>query len=224
MISCRPSDSLRSRTIRNDAWAKALSRTLDRSRRVRASWMTERIAVARGVDELQVALATDGAFEAWYRRTLPRVYSYLLSRCGNDPALAEELTQQTFIAAIDRRSRFDGRSDTVTWLCGIARHKLADHFRLVEREERRRMRLQVREIQLAGGDARAPDSRRPRRDRGRSPLPAGGPTGRPGLRRARRPPGRRGRPADGQERGGDAVAAPPCARWLPSGISRGSGR
>jgi RNA polymerase sigma-70 factor (ECF subfamily) len=113
--------------------------------------MTERAAVADGVDELQVAFATDGAFEAWYRRTLPRVYSYLMSRCGNDPTLAEELTQQTFIAAVDRRSRFDGRSDAVTWLCGIARHKLADHFRAVEREDRRRMRLEVREIQLADG-------------------------------------------------------------------------
>ena len=111
--------------------------------------MTERAAVADGVDELHVALATDDAFDAWYRRTLPRVYSYLLSRCGNDPTLAEELTQQTFIAAVDLRARYDGRSDTVTWLCGIARHKLADHFRRVERDERRRMRLEVREIQLA---------------------------------------------------------------------------
>jgi RNA polymerase sigma-70 factor, ECF subfamily len=119
--------------------------------------MTERIEVARGVDELQVALATDGAFEAWYRRTLPRVYSYVLSRCGSDAALAEELTQQTFIAAVDRRSRFDGRSDTVTWLCGIARHKLADHFRSLEREERRQMRLQVREIQLGEGNTSLPD-------------------------------------------------------------------
>ena len=64
------------------------------------------------------------------------------------PALAEELAQQTFIAAVDQRSRYDGRSDTVTWLCGIARHKLADHFRTLEREERRRMRLEVRQIQL----------------------------------------------------------------------------
>lgn len=119
--------------------------------------MTERIAVARGVDELQVALATDGAFEAWYRRTLPRVYSYLLSRCGSDAALAEELTQQTFIAAIDGRSRFDGRSDTVTWLCGIARHKLADHFRILERDERRQMRLEVREIQVGEAGAGVPD-------------------------------------------------------------------
>jgi RNA polymerase sigma-70 factor (ECF subfamily) len=118
--------------------------------------MTERAAVADGSNELLVALATDGAFESWYGRTLPRVYSYLLSRCGNDRTLAEELTQQTFIAAIDRRSGYDGRSDTVTWLCGIARHKLADHFRVVEREERRRMRLDVREIRLADGAVHAP--------------------------------------------------------------------
>ena len=119
--------------------------------------MTERAAVADRVDELHVALATDDAFESWYRRTLPRVYSYLLSRCGNDAALAEELAQQTFVAAIDRRSRYDGRSDAVTWLCGIARHKLADHFRVAEREERRRMRLEVREIRLTDEAVRSPD-------------------------------------------------------------------
>jgi RNA polymerase sigma-70 factor (ECF subfamily) len=110
--------------------------------------MTVRITTAEALDELQAALASDDAFESWYRRTLPRVYAYLFSRCGNDGALAEELSQQTFIAAVDQRSRFDGRSDSVTWLCGIARHKLADHFRVVEREERRRLRLEVRQIQL----------------------------------------------------------------------------
>src|SRR5436190_2886514 len=119
--------------------------------------MSERAVVADGFDELHFAFASDGAFEAWYRRTLPRIYSYLLSRCGGDPTLAEELAQQTFIAAIDRRSRFDGRSDAVTWLCGIARHKLADHFRSVERDERRRMRLEVREIRLGEAALQADD-------------------------------------------------------------------
>src|SRR6185369_6761497 len=107
--------------------------------------MTARTTTADAPDELQTALASDGAFESWYRRTLPRVYSYLLSRGGNDAALAEELTQLTFIAAVQGRSQFDGRSDTVTWLCAIARHKLADHFRVLEREERRRTRLELRE-------------------------------------------------------------------------------
>jgi RNA polymerase sigma-70 factor (ECF subfamily) len=113
--------------------------------------MTERARIADRVDELQIALASDGAFESWYRRTVPRVYAYLLTRCGNDPELAEELTQQTFIAAVDQRSRYDGRADSITWLCGIARHKLADHFRVREREERRRMRLEVRQIPMDHG-------------------------------------------------------------------------
>jgi RNA polymerase sigma-70 factor (ECF subfamily) len=113
--------------------------------------MSAQTTVANGVDELSRALADDAGFESWYRRTLPRVYSYLMSRSGGDTALAEDLTQQTFIAAIDQRSHFDGRSDTVTWLCGIARHKLADHFRAIERDERRQMRLEVRQIELEEG-------------------------------------------------------------------------
>lgn len=117
--------------------------------------MTARTTTAEDIDELRLALADDAAFDAWYRRTLPRVYSYLLSRCGNDVALAEELSQQTFIAAIDQRSRFQGRSDATTWLIGIARHKLADHFRVLEREERREMRLEVRQIRLEAGASRA---------------------------------------------------------------------
>jgi RNA polymerase sigma-70 factor (ECF subfamily) len=110
--------------------------------------MTARTTETGALNELQLALADDRAFESWHRRTLPRVYSYLLSRCSRDVALAEELTQQTFVAAIDQRSRFDGRSDSVTWLCGIARHKLADHFRLIEREKRRQIRMEIREIPL----------------------------------------------------------------------------
>src|SRR4029079_16988380 len=118
--------------------------------------MSARTSISDGVNELQRALADDDAFESWYRRTVPRVYYYLARRSGGDVALAEELTQQTFTAAIDQRSRYDGRADTVTWLCGIARHKLADHFRAIEREERRQMRLEVRQIRLDQAAAEAP--------------------------------------------------------------------
>lgn len=54
--------------------------------------MTVGTTVDDGVDELQRALADDAAFDSWYRRTLPRVYSYLVSRSGGDVALAEDLT------------------------------------------------------------------------------------------------------------------------------------
>ena len=111
--------------------------------------MTARTSVEDDRNELEVALADDRAFEAWHRLTLPRVYGYLLRRCAGDASLAEELTQQTFIAAIDQRARFDGRSEAVTWLCGIARHKLADHFRALERDERRHRRMVLREIDVS---------------------------------------------------------------------------
>jgi RNA polymerase sigma-70 factor (ECF subfamily) len=107
--------------------------------------MTAKVTVASQVDELLIALADDAAFEVWYRRTVPQVYAYLLARCGESET-AEELTQETYLAAIRQRARFDGRAETVVWLCGIARHKLADHFRARDRAERRRMRLEVRAL------------------------------------------------------------------------------
>ena len=112
--------------------------------------MTTRAATGSASTEVDAALADDAAFRGWYDRTLPRVYSYLLSRVG-DVELAEELTQQTFVAAIDRRRQFDGRADSVTWLCGIARHKLADHFRRLDADDRRHARIVVQELRVDAG-------------------------------------------------------------------------
>lgn len=119
--------------------------------------MNIRATVASDANELRAALADDDALASWYRRTIPRVFAYLMSRCGGDRDLAEELTQQQFIAAVEQRWGFDGRSETVTWLCGIARHKLADHFRAMERAERRQMRIQVRQIESEHGAESGPD-------------------------------------------------------------------
>jgi RNA polymerase sigma-70 factor (ECF subfamily) len=83
----------------------------------------------------------EAAFRDWYDHTLPRVYRYLLARCGGEASLAEELTQQTFIEAVRHRDQFQGRSDVVTWLCAIGRRKLVDHFRRAQRDERRSVRL-----------------------------------------------------------------------------------
>src|SRR5262245_59031672 len=110
-------------------------------------------AAAEALDEFRAAFADEAAFRAWYDATQPRVYGFVASRCGGPGPLAEELTQLTFVEATKRHGSFDGRSDVMTWLCAIARHKLADHFRRLERDERRRMRLVVREIPVAGDQA-----------------------------------------------------------------------
>jgi RNA polymerase sigma-70 factor (ECF subfamily) len=66
---------------------------------------------------------------------LPRVYGYLLPRCGR-AALAEDLTAETFLAAAASVRRDDTTPVSVPWLIGVARHKLVDHWRRDAREER----------------------------------------------------------------------------------------
>jgi RNA polymerase sigma-70 factor (ECF subfamily) len=97
--------------------------------------------------ELAEAFGDAAAFRAWYDGAVGRVYGYLYGRCGGDIEVAEEITQQTFVQAIRHWQSFDGRSEPVTWLCSIARNKLADYYREQERERRRHLQLVVREIE-----------------------------------------------------------------------------
>jgi RNA polymerase sigma-70 factor, ECF subfamily len=107
------------------------------------------------VRELAETFSDPVAFRHWYEDAVVRVYAYVFPRCGGDESLAEELTQQTFIQAIERRATFEGRSSPITWLCTIARNKLADHYRRLDREERRHLRLVVHEIPSASVDPSA---------------------------------------------------------------------
>ena len=103
--------------------------------------MTLQAHLSAEPENLTAVVADQAAFRVWYELALPRVYRYLLARCGSDPDLAEELTQQTFVEAVRRRASYDGRSDAVTWLRGIGRHKLVDHYRRTGRDNRRQLRL-----------------------------------------------------------------------------------
>src|SRR6266404_2239464 len=51
-----------------------------------------------------------------------------------DPSVAEDLVQDTFLAAFKARGRFAGNSSERTWLVGILRHKIYDHLRHTCRE------------------------------------------------------------------------------------------
>jgi RNA polymerase sigma-70 factor, ECF subfamily len=76
------------------------------------------------------------AVVALFDRALPDVYHYLLHRCGQR-AVAEDLTSETFLAAVAAVRGGAVAEASVGWLIGIARHKLIDHWRRSEREERR---------------------------------------------------------------------------------------
>src|SRR3954470_107447 len=72
---------------------------------------------------------------AIYRVALPQVFGYLLPRCGS-AALAEDLASETFLAAVNASRQGNLTEVSTAWLVGVARHKLVDHWRRLEREQR----------------------------------------------------------------------------------------
>lgn len=75
-----------------------------------------------------------------YDEALPQVYGYVRRRADSDSA-AEDLTSETFMAALHSLRLGTVTEVTVAWLIGIARHKLADHWRRQSREDRRTERV-----------------------------------------------------------------------------------
>jgi RNA polymerase sigma-70 factor (ECF subfamily) len=61
------------------------------------------------------------------------LYRYALLRL-RDRALAEDVVQETLLAALQSRHAYAGRSAERTWLTGILKHKLIDYFRKSSRQ------------------------------------------------------------------------------------------
>lgn len=70
-----------------------------------------------------------------YDEALPQVYGYVRARCDQS-AVAEDITAETFLSAVTAVRKGTVPALTVAWLIGVARHKLADHWRRLAREER----------------------------------------------------------------------------------------
>ena len=71
--------------------------------------------------------------ERWLEEHGDVLFSFALLRV-RDRATAQDLVQETFLAALKAASNFAGRSTERAWLFGILRNKLADHYRLQSRE------------------------------------------------------------------------------------------
>jgi RNA polymerase sigma-70 factor (ECF subfamily) len=68
------------------------------------------------------------AFAELYRRHFTRVYRYHYARTGNIHD-AQDLTAQTFVAALEGIGSYQERGCFIAWLMGIAHNKMALHFR-----------------------------------------------------------------------------------------------
>ena len=76
----------------------------------------------------QVASQSPNAFAELYHRHVTNVYRYLLVRVGTVHD-AQDLTTQTFLAALRNIASYQGAGKFRSWLLGIARRKVADYFR-----------------------------------------------------------------------------------------------
>jgi RNA polymerase sigma-70 factor (ECF subfamily) len=81
------------------------------------------------------ASAREAALLELYDLALPQVYGYLRARCPVT-STAEDLTAETFLAAVAAVKAGTVPDLTVAWLIGVARHKLVDHWRRHERAGR----------------------------------------------------------------------------------------
>jgi len=82
-------------------------------------------------DDLQLAhqaRADAEAFAELYRRHVTRVYRYHMAHTGNVKD-AEDLTSQTFIAALENIKTYRGSGSFAAWIMGIAARKRAMFFR-----------------------------------------------------------------------------------------------
>lgn len=61
------------------------------------------------------------------------LYRYAMLRV-QDESLAEDLVQETLLAALRSRERYAGDASEKTWLIGILKHKIVDLFRKSSRE------------------------------------------------------------------------------------------
>ena len=71
--------------------------------------------------------------ETWLAEHGDCLYRTALMRVRN-PDIAADLVQDTLLAALRTTEKFGGRSSVRTWLLGILKHKISDHFRKLGRE------------------------------------------------------------------------------------------
>jgi RNA polymerase sigma-70 factor (ECF subfamily) len=66
--------------------------------------------------------------EKWVDAYSQMLYRYAYVRTGARHA-AEDLVQETFLAALEGNAHFEGRCSVQTWLVSILRHKIYDYIR-----------------------------------------------------------------------------------------------
>jgi RNA polymerase sigma-70 factor (ECF subfamily) len=86
------------------------------------------------MSEVKTALATQSPDPGlWVDQHGDYLFRYAIFRL-RDSAAAEDVVQETLLAALQAYGKFEGRGSERTWLVGILKHKITDCFRRMTRE------------------------------------------------------------------------------------------
>jgi RNA polymerase sigma-70 factor (ECF subfamily) len=72
---------------------------------------------------------TEEVIREVYRETIDGLYGYVSRRCGGDRALAEDVTQETWVRAVREWTRRGLPDRPIAWLTTVARNLLLNQFR-----------------------------------------------------------------------------------------------
>jgi RNA polymerase sigma-70 factor (ECF subfamily) len=86
------------------------------------------MTTGRGAEDDAEGLGTAPDAARWLDEHGDALFRYARSRVSSRE-LAEDLVQDTLVAAIQASGRFGGRSTVRTWLLSILRNKIVDHYR-----------------------------------------------------------------------------------------------
>ncbi|MHB1923265.1 MAG: RNA polymerase sigma factor [Acidimicrobiales bacterium] len=98
-------------------------------------------------EEVDLLLSAASGDPTSVRRLLdevaPVVYGFIFARVGGSPVVAEDLLQETLCEAVRSASGFRGDSSLATWMCAIAKRRLARHYEAERKAEVARHGLQL---------------------------------------------------------------------------------
>lgn len=91
----------------------------------------------------QAALGRADAVQWLLDEVAPVVHGFVWARVAGDRQVAEDLLQETILAAMRSADTFRAESSVSTWMCGIARHLVARHWETERRDDLARSRLRA---------------------------------------------------------------------------------
>ncbi len=101
-------------------------------------------APSRDGELLAAAAAGDAEAVRWLLdEVAPVVYGFVFARVGGDEAAAEDLLQETLLEAVRGAAAFRAEAAASTWMCAIARRRLARYYESERKAEMARRSLSL---------------------------------------------------------------------------------